>query len=101
MDELPASHPTVEESLGQGLCIGAAKKIEVTSAMRLFDALLVEFAVATFMSACRRTPCFTSTSKLLCVNAKVQSSRVNVELDDVPISHERERPANRRLGRNM
>src|SRR5687768_2631393 len=101
MDELPAPDPTVEQSLRQGLFIGAPKKIEVTSAMRLFDVLLVKLAVAALVRACRRPPGLASTIEFVRVNAKIQTSGVKVELDHVAVAHERQRTANRRLGRHM
>src|SRR5687767_1647462 len=101
MDELPATDPTVEQSLRQGLFIGTAKEVEVTSAVRLFDVLFVELAVATLMRACWRPPCLASTIELHRIDAKIQTPGVNIELDHVAVAHERERTANRRLGRHM
>src|SRR5690348_14184104 len=101
MDGLPASHPAVEESLGEALDLGSPEKVEVAAAVRLLDVLIVEPAIAARVPTLRGAPSLASTLELIRVDAETQPAGGNVELDDVPVAHEGERAADCGLRRNV
>src|SRR5512146_33946 len=101
MEGLPASHPTVEESLGEALDVGSPEKVEVAAAVRLLDVLIVEPAVAARVPPLPGTPSLASTLELIGVDAEIQPACGNVQLDDVTVAHEGQRAADRSLRRNV
>ena len=103
----PDSHPaptsgrSVDVGFGHRPCGARLEEVEVAALVGLRHVLLVEHRPAALVAARRRCPGGAAPRELVVVDVQVDAPRRHVERDPVAGRHQRERPADRALGRDV
>jgi hypothetical protein len=77
------------------------EELEITSFVSLRDLFFEELSVAAGVAFCGGTPSCPTAGQFGLVDVQGEGALGHIELDEVPVLHEGERPSHRGLGRNM
>jgi hypothetical protein len=79
----------------------SSQEVEIRASVRLLDVAYVHLHVSAIVSRLWRSPLGTPARELVFRNIEMEAPCLDVELDEVPLVHQRERPADGGFGADM